>query len=356
MTPFLPYALPGVVIVSLVGALVMCLLALRYAVPPDTDQDAEDFNHRLFVLRFGHAVAAFCFAVAAVLAVIAFKARPETMVAASVTTTSSGDEVARVRSEVQGLEGVLRQQLRTLEARLMAVESEAAASQERSRIAAATPPPTAPPTSPEQSRVTLPAPPTPESSRITATAPRPSRESSRVPPPAPSPQPESSRTTAAPPPPRPSPPPAVSSAPSALPAPPAVVSRPTAASIGASVSEPPRDTQLPPRRQPEPVPQPWALPRTVRVEIASDPPSPAPGQSASYTVRLIDIAGRPVVGATVSLFGRLTDGTAMQTPLEPGREPGTYYGRLDFTTLGPTDLRVRVVRREGRFEMPLSGS
>jgi hypothetical protein len=94
----------------------------------------------------------------------------------------------------------------------------------------------------------------------------------------------------------------------------------------------------------------------VRVEIASDPPYPTPGQSASYTVRLIDVAGRPVVGASVSLFGRLTDGTAMQTPLEPGSEPGTYHGRLDFTTLGPTDLRVRVVRREGRFEMPLSGS
>ena len=159
------------------------------------------------------------------------------------------------------------------------------------------------------------------------------------------------------PPTRPSSPPAVSSAPSALPAPsrPPVVSRPTAASVGASASDA-REPQLPPRRQTEPVPQPWSLPRTVRVEIAADPPNPTPGQSASYTVRLVDIAGRPVVGATVSLFGRLTDGTAMQTPLEPGREPGTYYGRLDFTTLGPTDLRVRVVRREGRFEMPLSGS
>jgi hypothetical protein len=314
MTQLFPYALPGVVVVSLVGALVMCLLALRYAVPPDTDEDAEDFNHRLLVLRFGHAVAAFCFAMAAVLAIVAFKARPETGASASVVTAPSPEDVARVRTEVQGLEGTLRQQLRGLENRLTAVESadrDAGDARESARTAVSAPrTPPSPPPSP--------------------------------PPPA---APSSARSSAP------------STAPSALPGPtPApVASRPTPSSVGPSVTEP-RETHLPPRRPVDPVPQPWALPRSVRVEIASDPLRPTAGQSASYTVRLIDVVGRPVSGATVSLFGRLTDGTAMQTPLEPGPEPGTYHGRLDFTTLGPTDLRVRVVRREGRFEMPVSGS
>jgi hypothetical protein len=333
MTQLFPYALPGVVVVSLVGALVMCLLALRYAVPPDTDEDAEYFNHRLLVLRFGHAVAAFCFAMAAVLAVVAFKARPDIVASASVVTAPSSDDVARVRTEVQGLEGTLRQQLRHLENRLTAVESvDRDSTSERGRPAVSAPltapSPAAPPAPP--------APAAPSSTR--SSAPSSSTPSSIAP------APSSARL----------------SSPSALPAPtPApVASRPTPGSVGPSVApsvSEPRETQLPPRRPAE-VPQPWALPRSVRVEVASDPPRPTAGQSASYTVRLIDVAGRPVVGATVSLFGRLTDGTAMQTPLEPGTEPGTYHGRLDFTTLGPTDLRVRVVRREGRFEMPVSGS
>ena len=354
MTPLVPYALPGVVVASLVGALVMCLLALRYAVPPDTDEDADDFNHRLLVLRFGHAVAAFCFAMAAVLAVLAFKARPEVVASASIAAAPSFDDVARVRTEVQGLEGTLRQQLRGLESRLTAVESadrdsSRDASQrdrvadrdasQRDRVAAGAPLASPPAASPAAALPPAVAAPSSARSSVPAAVPSPSASSARSSAPS---LPLSARSSA--------------SAPSALPAPtPApVASRHTPTSVGPSVNEP-REAQLPPRSAVE-VPQPWALPRTVRVEIASDPPRPTAGQSASYTVRLIDVAGRPVSGATVSLFGRLTDGTAMQTPLEPGVEPGTYHGRLDFTTLGPTDLRVRVVRREGRFEMPISGS
>ncbi|MGH7278081.1 MAG: hypothetical protein ACREJG_05280, partial [Candidatus Rokuibacteriota bacterium] len=91
----------------------------------------------------------------------------------------------------------------------------------------------------------------------------------------------------------------------------------------------------------------------TRIELARSPARPVAGDSAWYSVRLFDAAGLPVSGADVSLYGRLADGTALQTPLPPSGEPGTYRGRVEHTSRGLSDLRLRVARRDGRFEVPL---
>src|SRR3989442_3692282 len=69
------YALPGIIVVSALGAFIMCLQVFRYGFTAGGDEDLDDAPHRLFVTRFAHALAALCFASAAMLAVLALKAQ-----------------------------------------------------------------------------------------------------------------------------------------------------------------------------------------------------------------------------------------------------------------------------------------
>src|SRR5215470_2632961 len=65
------YALPGIIVLTSVGAFFMCLLVIRYGFSGQMQEDLdEEAAHRLLMTRFGHAAAAVCFAGAALLAII----------------------------------------------------------------------------------------------------------------------------------------------------------------------------------------------------------------------------------------------------------------------------------------------
>jgi len=72
MEPLVRYAIPGVIIAAGLGAVILCFLALR--VFNRDGQESEHYSQsRLFFMRMGHALAACCFAIAAVLAGVAFR-------------------------------------------------------------------------------------------------------------------------------------------------------------------------------------------------------------------------------------------------------------------------------------------
>jgi hypothetical protein len=93
---------------------------------------------------------------------------------------------------------------------------------------------------------------------------------------------------------------------------------------------------------------------TVRLQIYRDPERPVPGAPLTYTVRLADLSGLPLTGADVSVHGRMADGSIAQTSLESTDVAGTYSGALVVTGSGPSDLRLRVARRQTAFEIPLA--
>jgi len=91
----------------------------------------------------------------------------------------------------------------------------------------------------------------------------------------------------------------------------------------------------------------------IRAELSSKPEKPVKGRKTSYTVRLVDSAGKPIIDARVTLTGRMSDGMSTAAPLRPGGEAGVYRGEVLFTMEGRWDLTVRVVRQDGRLESPL---
>ena len=91
----------------------------------------------------------------------------------------------------------------------------------------------------------------------------------------------------------------------------------------------------------------------VRVQLSSAPEIPIRDRKTTYTVRLVDAAGKPVFDARVTVTGRMADGMSAAAPLRPAGEPGVYRGEVLFTMEGRWDLTVRVVRPTGRVEIPL---
>src|SRR5712692_8695502 len=89
----------------------------------------------------------------------------------------------------------------------------------------------------------------------------------------------------------------------------------------------------------------------VRVDLRSAPEGPVKGQKTTYTVRLIDAAGKPVTDARLTLTGRMADGMSAAALLRQAGEPGVYRGEVLFTMEGPWDLTVRVVSQAGRIEI-----
>jgi hypothetical protein len=141
------YALPGIVVLSAFGALIMCVLVFRYGFTMPADEDEDEAAHRLFITRFGHALAGVCFAVAAMLAVIAFSAQ---MRAARAPTPTVRETAAA--ETVRELEARVDRRLAEMEERL----AEVTASVERSAQLAVPPP--APPPARQSPRAELPRP------------------------------------------------------------------------------------------------------------------------------------------------------------------------------------------------------
>jgi hypothetical protein len=89
----------------------------------------------------------------------------------------------------------------------------------------------------------------------------------------------------------------------------------------------------------------------VRVDVQA---RPGGRTETLYRIRLSDTAGRPLVGADVSLHGRVADGAPLHVGLGPGREPGVYRGRVTTGPGGAEGLRLRVAARDKRFDLSLA--
>jgi len=94
------YALTISVVASAVGGIVLCALILKYGlVPPEEDEHPPLARRRVFVIRTGHAVAAVCFAVTAVMAVVALSRPP-----AATGGGATEEQLRRLERDVRALD------------------------------------------------------------------------------------------------------------------------------------------------------------------------------------------------------------------------------------------------------------
>lgn len=130
------YALPGIIVLSALGALIMCLLVFRYGFTAPGEEDLDEAAHRLFVTRFGHALVGVCFAAVAMLAVVAFSAQTR---AARVPAPGVGEATAA--ETVRQLEERVDRRLTEMEERLSEVAATVERAAARTEPAVASPPP-----------------------------------------------------------------------------------------------------------------------------------------------------------------------------------------------------------------------
>jgi hypothetical protein len=118
MHSFAHYALPICIGTSAFGALLLCLLALRYDFIAGDDEHRETAWRRRFTTSLGHAAAVVCFALTGGMAavVLAMQSRPATQpmppllarmapaASAAVDLRPVTDEQARLRKDVENLE------------------------------------------------------------------------------------------------------------------------------------------------------------------------------------------------------------------------------------------------------------
>jgi hypothetical protein len=71
MQTFSQFALPGTILASALGAVVLCLVLLMWGFKAEPDDERAP-GPRLFLTRLGHAVAAACFALALMFSTVAF--------------------------------------------------------------------------------------------------------------------------------------------------------------------------------------------------------------------------------------------------------------------------------------------
>jgi len=116
MPPSVPAALVACILVSALGALVMCLLVLRYGFTPVGDTEPARANRQLLATRLGHAVAGVCFAATAILAAVVV-GQPAPPVAAPVPApdprtaaqlAALGRERQTVREQLAALSGTVQ--------------------------------------------------------------------------------------------------------------------------------------------------------------------------------------------------------------------------------------------------------
>jgi len=350
MQSLIPYALPAVVLVTALGALVTAFVMVRWgssradeALDEDLEGESDEASRRLVwmvrreraarrerAFRAGHTVAVVCFATATVLVVTALASgiirRPATLI--------QGPDVEARNAPVKEAQARLEERVRALEERLTVAEARVMVPP-----AASAGPETAP-SSPAEERTTPPAPAettappaSPAAKPEPATSP-PASLPSRAPT---SPRTRPSQRDAAP---------SVTVAPRSRPG-----SPPATTGERAETRRPANATSALPRGV-------TATSRTtvgsVRLEILRDPERPAPGTPTRFTVRLSDAGGAPLVGADVLVHGRMADGSTVQTSLDPADSAGTYAGAIVITSSGPWDLRLRVARGQTAFELPLA--
>lgn len=294
MAALAPYALPGIIVVTALGAFITCLLVIRYGFRSDGDEEADEIDRRRYITRLGQAVAAVCFAAAALLAVLVMGApwsEPRRVTVVAEAPAPAADQIANLVDEVRRLEERVTRDLAALDERLGLVEGAVARTSRPARGG-------------EEAAKPLPARPQRPEPVVERPAPAVSR--------APAPRVEAPR------------------APVVAPSPPVALSTEGYASAVASRLR--------------------ATVQGVRVDFESRPGR----EAAVYTVRLFDSVDRPLYDADVSLLGQAADGSAVSAPLPATSEPGVYRGLMALTPGGPKELRLRVVGGGRRFELALA--
>lgn len=87
------------------------------------------------------------------------------------------------------------------------------------------------------------------------------------------------------------------------------------------------------------------------VELSSAAEGRASERSITYTARLSDAKGRPLVNAAVSVHGWMPDGSDLNVGLASTSTPGTYVASVTVGPRTPSNLRVRVTHGGKRFEV-----
>jgi len=105
MQTFAQFALPGTILASAVGAVVLCVVLLLYGFKSEPDDERAPMR-RLLLTRLGYALAAACFAVALMLSTAAFLDQRRVAAAAPLAppTAPTTDETQRLEARVNELE------------------------------------------------------------------------------------------------------------------------------------------------------------------------------------------------------------------------------------------------------------
>jgi hypothetical protein len=149
MPAFVPAALGTAVVLSALGAVVLCVLVALYGFTPSSEDAPEGATRRLLVTRVGHAVAAACFTATAILiAIVLARPAPAPVPAAAPLTVPDarvpeiGERVAGQETRLTATEARIREledALRRRDAERPPPADEQPAPPPRSRAASASP-------------------------------------------------------------------------------------------------------------------------------------------------------------------------------------------------------------------------
>ena len=122
MQSFAHYAVPATIVLSALGAIVLCVVLLLYGFKAEATEEEQPSHRQLFAIRLGHALAAACFAGVVMLATVAFiHERGVTAQAPATSAAGIATEVRTLRERLEATETRLadaQRQLATLQSRV----------------------------------------------------------------------------------------------------------------------------------------------------------------------------------------------------------------------------------------------
>jgi hypothetical protein len=111
VTPMAQYALTGNIVASVIGAIVLCVVIVKYGFVSPLDEP-DGMIRRLLFTRLAHTVAAVCFALAAGLGVLVYALTshaPAAPAPAARATSPGRDDIAALDARVGSIETTMRQ-------------------------------------------------------------------------------------------------------------------------------------------------------------------------------------------------------------------------------------------------------
>ena len=108
MAPLAHYTLMGNVVACVLGALVLAIVAYRYGFSSPLDEPSEISVRRVVFSRLAHAVAAACFAIAAMLGIMTLWVATSAPAAAPASGARTTEEVLRdVEERLRATQGAM---------------------------------------------------------------------------------------------------------------------------------------------------------------------------------------------------------------------------------------------------------